>query len=277
MSSRGIKQRKVSDDENQRRVATIEAALREGYPPPGKPAPPGHHGAVQEAANRLGVAVGTLNHALRHGTIVVDWGAYNPASIDDGGASELVRLRERVKVLESQALSVEMVRGLIGEFRAADKPLPRWSATPKRGKKNPLVPVALWSDWHWNERVDGAQINHVNSYDLQIAHARVQRLVSTTIELCRHYTVADDIPGIVVCLGGDMYSGNIHEELRRTNEIATMPGLLDLYGAIKKALLALADEFGRVMVHCVAGNHGRLDTKPVYKNAAAPGFSRPLE
>ena len=70
-------------------------------------------------------------------------------------------------------------------------------------------------------------------------------------------------PGIVAALGGDMISGNIHEELQTTNEINTMPTVLDLFGKLAPALKRLADVFGRVFVPCVSGNHGR-DTKKIW-------------
>lgn len=70
-------------------------------------------------------------------------------------------------------------------------------------------------------------------------------------------------PGIVVPLGGDMVSGNIHDELSATNEVNTMPTLLDLYRQMVPALRLLADTFGHVFVPCVSGNHDR-DTKKTW-------------
>jgi hypothetical protein len=70
-------------------------------------------------------------------------------------------------------------------------------------------------------------------------------------------------PGIVVPLGGDMVSGAIHEELRASNEIPTMPTVLDLVDNLVPAIRTLADTFGAVFLPCVSGNHGR-DTMKIY-------------
>jgi len=67
----------------------------------------------------------------------------------------------------------------------------------------------------------------------------------------------------VLPLGGDMISGNIHDELTQTNEMQTMPTVLDLYGELVGVISFMADTFGRVFLPCVTGNHGR-DTHKIY-------------
>jgi hypothetical protein len=88
-----------------------------------------------------------------------------------------------------------------------------------------------------------------------------------TVETAIHLlTILDSkrrYPGIVVPLGGDGISGNIHEELTATNELNTMPTVLDLYEQLIGAFKLLADTFGQVFVPCVSGNHGR-DTKKTW-------------
>jgi hypothetical protein len=73
-------------------------------------------------------------------------------------------------------------------------------------------------------------------------------------------------------LGGDMISGNIHEELTATNELNTMPTILDLYGVMVGVIGAVADRFGHVFLPCVTGNHGR-DTRKIWmKDRHATSF-----
>jgi hypothetical protein len=60
-----------------------------------------------------------------------------------------------------------------------------------------------------------------------------------------------------------MISGNIHDELSATNEINSMPAVLDLFVHIGAAIKQLADTFGNVFVPCVSGNHGR-DTRKIW-------------
>ncbi|MCV5968735.1 hypothetical protein, partial [Lactococcus petauri] len=71
------------------------------------------------------------------------------------------------------------------------------------------------------------QIGGVNSFNLEIAHERVKSLVDTSFRLLD--MVGGAYKGVVVALGGDMLSGDIHEELSETNAAPMMPVFLDLY------------------------------------------------
>lgn len=89
--------------------------------------------------------------------------------------------------------------------------------------------------------------------------------MSGTIDLAYNHMVNPSYPGIVVCLGGDMITGNIHEELQDTNDAYLQQTLLDIEEHLIMALEALADKFGKVFVPCVVGNHGRTTKKPRMK------------
>jgi hypothetical protein len=62
---------------------------------------------------------------------------------------------------------------------------------------------------------------------------------------------------VIVCLGGDMISGDIHEELFATNDRTPQQCINDLSDLLASALERMADKFGKVFVPCVVGNHGR--------------------
>jgi len=181
------------------------------------------------------------------------------------------QLRDRIRELETTLKSVraatltdEYVKRKILSIRE-DLDLvepPRWILEPKRGKGLPGVPVAIWSDWHWGEVVDKHEMGGLNEFNLTIAHARAKRLVERTIYLLCEHVVRPEYPGIIINLGGDMLSGDIHDELTATNEVALLPALLDVFGVLCTALTTMADTFGKVFVPCVAGNHGRMTHKP---------------
>src|SRR5262249_54966342 len=127
----------------------------------------------------------------------------------------------------------------------------------------PGVPTLFLSDLHWGERVDPAEVNGVNEFNLAIARKRLKQVVDTSIRLLEILDPKMRYPGIVVPLGGDMISGSIHDELAATNELQTMPTVLDLFHHLVSAFKTLADQFGNVFVPCVSGNHGR-DTKKIW-------------
>lgn len=140
--------------------------------------------------------------------------------------------------------------------------LPKWLYAPKVAK-SPGVPTLMLSDLHWGEQVRREQVGGVNAFNLAIARRRLQTVIESAINLCRIWDADMRYPGIVIPLGGDMVSGNIHDELAATNELNTMPTVLDLYRNLVPLIKLAADTFGHVFLPCVSGNHDR-DTKKTW-------------
>lgn len=186
-------------------------------------------------------------------------------------------LKTKVKMLTAELASVhrtedtaESIRKTIYDLAEMTPDPPTWINAP-RPVNLPGVPVALWSDWHYGETVSANELGGVNEFNHEIADQRIKRLVDTTINLSIDHMVNPKYPGIVICLGGDMISGTIHEELRETNEGPVQKSLLRLQEQLIAALTTMADRFGKVFIPCVVGNHGRMKLKPhakhkVYEN-----------
>lgn len=170
------------------------------------------------------------------------------------------RLRALVQSLSKKVLTEEQVRKQIFEIAHSKPTIPAWlsePAAPGTGDSVIGVPILFGSDWHWGEVVNPDEIGGVNEYNLTIARARLRRLIDTTINLLTNHMVNPQYPGIVFGLGGDMVSGDIHDELSETNEMPIMPIVLDLVDHLYIAIKRLKEAFGRVFLPCVAGNHGR--------------------
>ena len=231
------------------------------------------HGSKQAAANHLGLGVTTLKHRLELAKAQGIVATLNPDE------QEKIRLQDQIRDLEAELktvrrdnISVEMVKKEIFKIAETDPKPPRWIEKKKSSKGLAGIPSVLWSDWHWGEVVSAAQLGGVNEYDLKIAHDRLKRLVEGTIDLCLNHMTGAEYPGIIVNLGGDMVSGNIHDELRKTNEQPILPVVVDIFEKLIWALNTLADKFGRVFVPCVVGNHGRLTVRPEFKNPAFENY-----
>lgn len=179
-------------------------------------------------------------------------------------ATVIAGLRAELAEAKSVATTAEVMREYVGTATMAvnELQLPAWVYAAK-STKAPGVPKLMLSDLHWGEQVRAEQIGGVNSYNLAIARRRLRTVVETVISLCRILDPSMTYPGIVVPLGGDMVSGNIHDELAASNELNTMPTVLDLYGNLVPAIRLLADTFGHVFLPCVSGNHDR-DTKKIW-------------
>ncbi len=161
----------------------------------------------------------------------------------------------------AKALDHKTVREVIFGLSESKPDVPTWVIDPPKAKHSPGVPTLFASDWHWGEVVDPEQINGVNKYNLRIAHSRAKRMVERTIDLLKNHMVNPNYPGIVFPLGGDMVSGDIHDELRESNELPTIPTVLNLLEVLCACVKSLADALGSVHVPCVTGNHGRNTLK----------------
>lgn len=225
-----------------------------------------NEGNVTQAAVELGIGRATLQSRV---TAARQRGIGPSASIpraDDPEImrAEIKRLRGLLATSQAKELTHASVRRGIIDLKTAaeDFITPRWLKTESALKDSaPGVPTLFLSDLHWGEVVDPNQINGVNKFNVEIAHERLDVLADTAEFLLKIISPKMDYPGIVVVLGGDMISGNIHDELAHTNQFNTMPTILDLFGKLCQFIGRMADTYGKVFVPCVSGNHGRNTNK----------------
>lgn len=217
-----------------------------------------------EVARRLGIsarAVATRRRSIeaRHKIVLTtnDSRSPTPTHAQAPADHEVQALRAQLAALKRDTLSEDFVKAKIINLVAAEAAPPKWLASAPKAGRITGVPTIFASDWHWGEVVDPGQINGVNEYNLAIAHERARKLINTSIALLKGEIARPTYPGVVFVLGGDMVSGDIHEELQATNEVEIMPTVIDLMGVLIWCIDTLAAEFGKVFVPCVSGNHGR--------------------
>lgn len=181
-------------------------------------------------------------------------------------------LREQLRdSIGRQAVDLDYQR-FIAQVAAARRPAPEWLYHRKAGKRHQATPVAHLSDIHHGEVVSPAEVGGVNGFDSKISRNRTKRFFERTILLCDEYLAGVEYPGIVCPVSGDIVTGNIHDELRETNDQRILPAVLDAAGIITAGLKMFADRFGSVYGPWVVGNHGRLDKKPRAKGAVEDNF-----
>jgi hypothetical protein len=224
------------------------------------------NGNQAAAAKKYKVPGGTLQHrveaAKRMGLTPNNDPIEDPTSAD--------YLKQRVKALEGElanaqkkSLSETEIRRTIISLAddVAKTTTPDWVLDVSSPGSSPGVPTLFLSDFHWGEVVHPSQINGVNKFNLEIARKRLKLATERAVRLLSIISPKMDYPGIVVPLGGDMVSGNIHDELTASNEINTMPTVVDLFGELVALITTMADTFGKVFLPCVTGNHGRDTVK----------------
>lgn len=186
----------------------------------------------------------------------------------DGLADEIGRLR---KVIAGQQAQIDTLERL-ADYSGRALTVPKWlSRKPKKADKVATL-VTILSDCHFDEVVNPAEIDGRNAYNRRIAELRLERYFTGVIHLAQDYLTGMTYDGVVLMLGGDLISGDIHEELQDTNDAQTLDTVLFWSGRIAAGIELLADTYGRVHVPVVVGNHGRRSRKPRAKGRARDNF-----
>jgi predicted transcriptional regulator len=179
--------------------------------------------------------------------------------------------QRRLLEMERANLSAELVRREILQL-AEHSPAPsEWSVRRSQVGDN-TTPIAILSDLHYGEVTDPASLNYINEYNTKIAKQRVKMWVEKVLSNCFDARTNPDFPGLILCLGGDLISGDIHEELEISNEITVPVALLELLDLLVPAIRALKKEFGRILIPATFGNHGRNTRQVRFKRRAFGNF-----
>jgi hypothetical protein len=175
-------------------------------------------------------------------------------------------LREQLHTQREEVARLRKLVGLMEQIEGAMIAPPRWTvARPTRRGNHGIVTLQL-SDTHFDEVIRPEQVENINAYNPQIAEQRLRRWVEKSIMLARDYVAGVELDGVVVLATGDIFSGDIHEELKITNANTLYGSVVHWADLLSAAIHTLADELGSVHLGCVVGNHGRNSRKPVYKN-----------
>ena len=132
--------------------------------------------------------------------------------------------------------------------------------------KHAQTVVAPLSDTHIGESVNSDQMVDLNTYDFNIFNRRLYGWASQLLNLVSYRRNIAKVDDLIVPMLGDMISGDIHEELARSNISNCMEQMIRGANLIAQALMFLAPHFKNILVPCVVGNHGRMTRKPPMKD-----------
>ena len=262
----------------------IEKALKAGYTRKTKHGEPGLYSTV---AAVLGVQQHVVRNRIKTGALdragfAVDWSLEQTEAVDapvtaikakdDLLKDELKSLRRRNKELEETASIEKLILDIIGNLSDGTKEavVPSWVVKSSPASKDAHVPLTIWSDWHLGETVDPKELHNLNEFNAKVAEERVRKLVETTIHLCKNHGPGN-YPGIVIMLGGDMITGNLHD-LAITNYGTIQESVLHAFDLLAWGIEEMANHFGKVFLPCVSGNHGRSTLKPPTKQIVQTNY-----
>jgi len=170
-------------------------------------------------------------------------------------------LKDNIK----KELIIDSIKHLAPRF----KPVASVRYNPPKGKfvgKHTQTVVAPLSDTHIGESVDAEQMVGLNTYDFNIFNQRLYGWANQLLNLVNYRRNIAKVDDLIVPMLGDMISGDIHEELARSNISNCMEQMIRGANLIAQALMFLAPHFKSIRVPCVVGNHGRMTRKPPMKD-----------
>ncbi len=124
------------------------------------------------------------------------------------------------------------------------------------------VAVALASDWHLEELVKNQWVGGLNEYNLTIAKARAIEFFQNTVKLLKKEQQAVNINTMVLWLGGDFITGNIHDENMETAQLLPIEAMIFAETILKSGIeFLLKNSDVNLVIPCNAGNHSRITKK----------------
>ncbi len=179
-------------------------------------------------------------------------------------------LKAQVRELEADLDQAEIRSQLFTQLAGHTYKPPVWLTKPP--KKSSGVVCTILSDTHFDEVVKPEEIGYRNEYNREIAVARLENYFQKVILLTKDYITGINYEVCVLFLGGDIFSGDIHEELTQTNEDTMLSSVIFWTEQITAGINLLAEHFKYVHIPCVVGNHGRRTRKPRAKLRAKDNF-----
>lgn len=175
----------------------------------------------------------------------------------------LANLRDNLRDSESRNKRyIKLIRQLERERDAAIqfgvKNVVKIGPKKPSGKSEATV-VVLCSDWHIEERVKGSTISGLNEYTIDIARERSERFWRTVARMVHIYKRDIPIRDMVLWLGGDFISGNIHDELLETCSLQPVEAALLAQDWLASGIQYLLEHTNCVItIPCSCGNHSRI-------------------
>lgn len=179
---------------------------------------------------------------------------------------EARRLRE--KISDQQEFAKDCAAAI-----TAAKPFKPWVSNLKR--RRPTCSAAIdFSDWHIGEVVRRSETEGFNEFNWQIAQDRINSITTNFLRWVETQRMGYKIDEIAVFAKGDYVSGDIHSELKATNEFPLPVQAVNAGRLLGDQILRLSTQCRSLKVVLQgADNHGRLQPKPQAKQKHANNIS----
>lgn len=184
--------------------------------------------------------------------------------------------RELRAEIVSQSEELKELNRLVDFYHSArNEPIvvPEWRSPLRRSSSENIGTImAQLTDWHLDEVVKPDEILDLNAYSRDIARLRMKTWAEKVVTLPRDYVNGLTIEGLVIPATGDLFTGEIHEELTQTNEDTILGSMLHWMEPIVGMVEMLGKEFPGVEIDAVPGNHPRTTLKYDHKQRVKKNY-----
>lgn len=173
--------------------------------------------------------------------------------------------QRRARALERELADAEHIAEALSGVRGQTIVIPDWLNTERQSRGGKSVVGLFLSDVHAGEVIDPEEILGINAFNPDICAARLKRYFEAALTIAPRWAADTECVGAYLALGGDLISGDIHDELVRTNALTAHEQVEFAVSHIGAGIRLVAQAFGAVHVVSVPGNHGRTTHKPTAK------------
>lgn len=122
--------------------------------------------------------------------------------------------------------------------------------------------VVLASDWHLEQRVEKNKNLYGNEYNLQIAEERAKQFFQNTVKLLKKEQQDVVIRQMVLWLGGDFITGNIHTENLKVCQLGPAQATVFATNILRSGIQYILDNTDvNLTIPYNHGNHARITDK----------------
>lgn len=253
----------------------IGELVKQGFAPPNAKVAAGEINATTALANEIGMKARSFRPhiaQMRKRGFAVFWGETATAAqvavkpeLSRAEAHDAGFWKKKFSILQSQLGEAEHMVEQLSGLRGVPFEIPEWLVDSRRDRRGKSVIGCLLSDIHMGEVITAEEIHGINAFNVDICRARLRRYFTAACTIGQRWASDTDCQGVLLALAGDLTSGDIHEELRITNEITSHEQCLAVMEECAAGIQHLRDTFGAVHVVVVPGNHGRTTFKPTAK------------
>lgn len=188
------------------------------------------------------------------------------------------RLKRKIARMDREhAAELTEAKALVEAITAKQSKIPAWKMPKVKKGMSRVWAVQMLSDLHFGEVQLMDEIGKYNSYNENVATLRLKHTVQSSIKIMKQYTAGIAYDGICIPIAGDVLTGEIHEELTKTNSEAVTETIVKWVPRLAAAIQMYVDEFpdlpNGIFIPCVTGNHDRRGHKLEHKNAARDSYS----